>query len=115
MKSFPVKDLMKMVSEHYSIEIDTAEFDKFLTAEDGDLLMSASGVVFSEYFIWKSETPHKNTLEFVYSNRYEEDSMDLIRSYQVMIKTDGRLRAIHGGQIKNMGDVIPDMKSRLKK
>jgi len=114
MKSFPVKSMLQALSEHYGIEIDSSEFEKFLTTEDGDLLLSTSGVVFSEYFTWKSGASHKNTIEFLYSNRYEEDSTDLIRSYQLMIYTDGRLRSTVGGEIKVMGDVIPDIKSRLK-
>ncbi len=114
MKDFPVKRMVSLLSEHYKIEIDTTEFDKFITKPvDGDLDLSVTGVITNEYFTWNSETKHANTIEFSYANQYEDESTDFFRKYRLQLKTEGKERAYYEGIIKNMEDVITDIKTKM--
>lgn len=111
MKNFPVGTLADVMEKRYAIEIDRSAFEEAIARVDGDNSIKVFGVVLDERFTWESGQSHGNRMELEYSSSIDFDSTNLIQSYEVTLKTNGRLRAIVSGEVSGPGEV-PDSAGR---
>lgn len=109
MRDFPLDDVLRVVAEKHSIEIDTSEFRSFMEVPDNERRLTVFGVILSERFTWESKTVQENTVEFEYANEFAEDSTDTLRRYSLVIKTDGKVRAVYGDTVDTRDDVASSL------
>lgn len=105
MQQFPLSEMLRIISGRFNIEIDFAEFEAFIAARDISRI-SAFGIILNDKFYWKGAAPKPNEIEFEYTNQFLTDSTDIERSYALVIKVNGSVRAIYTDTVKDKEDVI---------
>lgn len=112
MRDFPIDDVLRVVSGKHSIVIDSAEFRAFMENPDNERRLKVFGIILSERFSWEAAARHANTIEFEYANEFVGESTDTQRRYSLIIKTDGKVRAVYGDTVEKREDTV-DSLSRL--
>ncbi len=114
-RDFPVEDALRVVAEKHSIEIDSAEFRAFTENPDNERRLAVFGVILTERFSWESAVSHANTIEFEYANEFVGESTDTQRRYSLVIKTDGKVRAVYGDTVERREDTVESLYRRVQR
>ena len=115
MRDFPLDDVLRVVGGKHSIEIDSSEFRSFMQVPDNERRLAVFGVLLSERFTWESKTVQRNTVEFEYANEFAEESTDTFRRYSLVIKTDGKVRAVYEDTVDTRDDVVSSLSKLVRR
>jgi hypothetical protein len=114
-RDFPIDDLLRIIAEKYSIAIDAAEFKAFMDTPDNERRLKVFGVLLSERFSWESAFNHANTIEFEYANEFEDESTNTRRRYSLVLKTDGKVRAVYGDVVEGREHVAGNLSNQVRR
>ncbi len=93
MREYPLNPVLKSLEKKYNIRIDASEFDSFL--QKGDLSrIREEGVIMTNSYIWDCPAKMENRVEFEIKVNYGDDMRVMNYSYQVVLKVQGRVRAV---------------------
>lgn len=111
MQIFPLSEMLQIISGKFNIEIDSTEFEAFITSKDVGKIR-ASGLILNDKFFWKGASLKSNEIEFEYASQFIPDSTDIERSYALKIKVNGSVRAVFIDTVKDKEDVIKSIASK---
>lgn len=113
MRDFPVKEMLRLLSERLDIEIDASEFESFIAEEENRRRLKAFGILIKERFRWESAKKRANGVELEYANEFAYES-EPVRTYTVRLMVNGRLRASYGDSIESREGVIRSLRLKLR-
>lgn len=113
MRDFPVKEMLCLLSEKHDIEIDSSEYEAFISGEENRKKLKAFGILIKERFRWEASMKQANSVELVYANEFAYES-EPVRTYSVRLRVNGRLRASYGDSIENREGVIRSLRLKLR-
>ncbi|MFW5769952.1 MAG: hypothetical protein ACOCX9_00815 [Spirochaetota bacterium] len=112
MRSFPVKQVMTVLSSKYNITINISSFTKFVNeGKAGNL--EVFGVLTSDRFTWKDTREKNNVIEIEYDMQGKETFDGMVPGYTINMKTDGKLRAVHSDTVTSESEVPASLVAML--
>jgi hypothetical protein len=105
MREFPLEPVLESLRKKYTITIDAAEFEAFLSR--GDLArIREEGMLMTNSYAWDSASKGANRAEIEIKVNYGDDMRVMNYSYQVVLKVGGSVRAIYFDNVSE-ADKLP--------
>ncbi len=112
MKNFPVREIAKIISNKYNINVDVSEFEDFIFFGNVSKI-KVSGLLIESNYVWESGDKNPNTVELEYVCKLDDQTVTEIKDFRIILKSNGKDRASFFGNLYDSDPLLVIVADRL--